>query len=139
MLLIDYLSQHTFVGDNSYGEKIYWKRMLVSCYYLRSHITGCAWSVFLISGRIDPCYSHISQSKISFWVKNQILWFDISMKNAIFVKVLQTEDDATYKEFDHIFRKYFMPSNLEPQVTSWHVVHNQIEIHPVLKGIDHIH
>ena len=60
------------------------------------------------------------------------------MYDPILMKILQAEDDRANKEFDDMLLELLMNSDLKAKVTSWHVVHDQVKIESVLKGIDHI-
>lgn len=60
------------------------------------------------------------------------------MDDIVRVKVLKTEQNAADEKFNHIFGESFASSKLKPEISSRHIVHNQIEIESILKSIDHI-
>lgn len=113
--------------------------MLVSGDHFGRHIPRCPRGILLILGRIDPSYSHIGQPKIPLRVKNQVFRFDVPVNNAVLVKVFQTENDAADEKLDDVFRELLNPANLKPEVATWHIVHDQIEVGPILESVDHVH
>ena len=121
-----YSASDEFVGHNSKGKEIYGIRMVHLADNLRSHIARCPGSILFIFRRIFSRHSHICKSEVSFWVENEVFRFDISMNNIVLVKILKTEKDAADKKFDYRFRKLLNSTDLEPQISSWHVVYYEV-------------
>ena len=61
------------------------------------------------------------------------------MEDIVFVKVFKTENDATHKEFDNMLWELLMSSYLEPEISTRHIIHDQIQIHPILEGVNHVY
>ena len=113
--------------------------MLVSGDHFGRHVSRCPRGILLILGRIYPSDSHVGQPQIPLRVKDQIFRFDVPVNDAVLVQVFQAENDAADEELDDVFGELFDPANLEPEVATWHVVHDQVEIGPILEGVDHVH
>lgn len=60
------------------------------------------------------------------------------MYDTILMQILETEHDAAYKKFDDMFWKSLVFANLEAQVASGHIVHDEVKIVPILESKDHV-
>ena len=54
------------------------------------------------------------------------------------MEILETKDNTADKKFDYMLRKLLSSPYLEPQVSSRHIVHDEIEVVSILKSIDHV-
>jgi hypothetical protein len=61
------------------------------------------------------------------------------MDYVILMQILETQDDAANKKLDDMFWKLLVLSQLEAEITSWHVIHDEVQIAPILKSKDHIY
>lgn len=50
------------------------------------------------------------------------------MYNLILMQILQTEDDTTYEELNDMLWECLVLSDLEAEVSTWHVVHDEVEV-----------
>ena len=60
------------------------------------------------------------------------------MDDVVAVEVLEGEYDAADEELRDVFWEAVAASDLEPQIAAGHVVHDEIEVEPVLEGVDHV-
>jgi hypothetical protein len=56
----------------------------------------------------------------------------------VLVEILQTEDDAAYEELYDLLWKFLVLSYLKSKIATGHIVHNKVEVGPILEGVDHI-
>lgn len=113
--------------------------MIFSVNYFRSHIARCPTRIRIVLFSKNSSNSKVSQSEVALRIENQILRLDVPVDNLITMEVLKGQKDATDKEFNDMFRKSLKSANLVSQVSSRHVIHDQIEIDSILKSIDHIY
>lgn len=57
--------------------------MILLDHYLWSHVARCSRRVRFVIRPDSLCYSEISDSKISPFVEDEILWFDIAMYHIV--------------------------------------------------------
>ena len=60
------------------------------------------------------------------------------MDDVVTVQVLQTEDNAADKELDNIFRKPLTATQLKPQISTRHVIHDQVKVQSILECVNHV-
>lgn len=60
------------------------------------------------------------------------------MDDIVLVQVLQTEDDAADEELDDVFGELFVTADLKPEISARHIVHDEIQVEPVLESEDHV-
>eukprot|EP00344_Euplotes_crassus_P010586 CAMPEP_0196996562 /NCGR_PEP_ID=MMETSP1380-20130617/2414_1 /TAXON_ID=5936 /ORGANISM="Euplotes crassus, Strain CT5" /LENGTH=121 /DNA_ID=CAMNT_0042412575 /DNA_START=933 /DNA_END=1298 /DNA_ORIENTATION=+ len=113
--------------------------MVLAAHYFWSHITWSAASIFLIFGVPNSCYSKVSYPQISIVIKDDIFRLDVSVDNAVLVAVLKPKDDIGSEELGLQLSKPPMFTDVVPQVPSAKVVHDQVQIMPVLKSVFHVH
>jgi len=68
-------------------------------------------------------------------VKDQILWFNVSMNDSMPVHRLKCLYQTSTKETGLIHIKFPLPSQMESQITSKEQIHDQIEIFLILEGV----
>ena len=61
------------------------------------------------------------------------------MNDVIFMQILETQNNAANKKFDDVLWKLLVLSQLEAKVASWHIIHDEVQIVPILKSKDHIY
>jgi hypothetical protein len=103
-----------------------------------SHVARSARRVLIVVRRKYASHPQISQAKVSLGVKNQILRFNVAVDDVILMQILQAQYDAAYKEFDDVLRELLIATNLKPQISAGHIIHNEVEVKPILEGEDHV-
>jgi hypothetical protein len=103
-----------------------------------SHVARSSRGVLLVVGRVYPGDAHVGQPEIAFRIEDQILRFDVSVEDTVIMQVLQAEGDAADEKFYNVLWEFLNSTNLKAKVASWHVIHDQIEIHSILESIDHV-
>lgn len=84
--------------------------------------------------------SEISNFQVTLWVKNQVLWLDVSMDDSMWVDMIQSLYQTSHHELGFILSEsFFVLTQLIPQVPTWTVVHDQIKPLSVLKSRLHVH
>ena len=113
--------------------------MRLSRYHFRRHVTRRSRGISLVLGGVNPCDSHIGQPEISPRIEDEVFGFDIPVDDVVVVQIFETQKNAANKKLDDMFWKGLVFANLEAQITSWHVVHYQIQVASVLESKYHIH
>lgn len=65
----------------------------------RSHVPRCTTSLMAIFSLPVPSNTKVCDPAVALMVKNNVFWLDITMDDAIFVKVAETFHDASNYEF----------------------------------------
>ena len=63
--------------------------MVLSAHHLWSHVSRSATGLTRVVGRQDPCHTEISQTKVAFVVKDEILRLDVPMDDELCVDSLK--------------------------------------------------
>lgn len=71
-------------------------------------------------------------------IENQVLRLNVSMENAVLVKVLETQDHAGNEKFCLLLVKLAIFADVEAEIASIHQVNHQVKIVSVLKCVLHI-
>lgn len=73
--------------------------MIASAHYLRRHVSRRPWSVVRVFRFPNSSHTEVSDSQVTFFVKDDVLGFQVSMYDAFIVEKLETKDDTTRKKF----------------------------------------
>jgi hypothetical protein len=73
--------------------------MILSHHNLWCHVTRCTRSILCIVWFPHSSYTEISAVEVTLIIEDKVLWFDVSMKDAIVVHILKGHDDAGGEEF----------------------------------------
>ncbi len=106
--------------------------------HLRCHVAGSAWCIVRIIGSVNSCDTEVRQLQVPILVDHQIFRFNISMNNLVLVNVLESRDEASNKELCGALIKGSMRTDMKSQITAWEVVHDEVEVIPILECIVHI-
>lgn len=60
------------------------------------------------------------------------------MDDAVAVQVIQSYNEVGDEEFSLQFSESSSPADMVPQVSSVHVIHDEVEVLPILKGVVHV-
>lgn len=105
----------------------------------RGHVSRSSTCIISIVWFYFSWYSKVSDSKVATIINDKVLGFQIPMDDLLAVKVFETDDNAGQKEPGFFFFELSAISKVIPQITSITVIHDQIEVFPVLEGAGHVH
>lgn len=92
--------------DDSDGVEVHLERMHLFAQDLGRHVSRRTTSIQCLLAVLSSRYSKVSQTKIAQFVKDQILWFDIPVKDLLLVNVLDRCHNASDKEFSLILSEF---------------------------------
>ena len=118
--------QHQLVGDDSNCIIVNWKRVILPTHNLRCHIAWSTTSIGIIIGLDDSCNSEICDSDISLIIKDQILWLYITMYYIVQMEKLQSDQNASNKEFRLVLFKSSSTAHVIAEISSNKKIHYQI-------------
>lgn len=98
-------SKHHFIDDDTYGKIIHSNAMILSAHNFRGHISWSPWSVLIVFWLPVLSDPQICDVAITLGVQNDIFWFNISMNDIVWVKVIEAEDNVTGYEHGFLFRE----------------------------------
>lgn len=103
-----------------------------------SHITRRPARVLTVIVSYNARDSKVSNPKISFLIENKILRFQVAMDNFMLVKVLEANYDVCNEEFSLGLAKFPFCPNMVSEIASVQVIHDKIEIFPILECALHV-
>ena len=74
-------------------------------YHLRSHISWSAARIQCLFLMLATCYTKVSQAEITLGIENEILWFDVSVKNRLTMHELERNHNAGDQKLSLFFRE----------------------------------
>lgn len=113
-----YSAHHTFKADDTYSKIVHCHTMILSTHDFRGHVTRCTTCLFGIIRIPNTSYSEIGNSQITFFIKHQILWLDVSMQNTLIMHVFKRIDYARYEKAGLFFWKATMSGDVITKITS---------------------
>ena len=105
---------------------------------LGSHISRCPTSVFSVIRLHLSRDTQISDSDIAALVKDQVFWFEVAVDDFAGVHILEAEDDTSDEESCLDFGEDAVFAKVVSHISSIAVIHDKVEIFPVLEGADHV-
>jgi len=96
--LVGTFAKHAFVGNYSHREVVHCHAVILSTHNFGCHIAGRTTRVFCVLGVPNSSNAQISDPQIAVLVKNQVFRLDISVKDAVFVQVLEAQKHAGDKK-----------------------------------------
>ena len=73
--------------------------MILSAHYLWSHVTRRSTGVLLVLRIPDSSNTKICDSEVAILIKNEVLWLNVSVNDALIMNILEALDDASGEEF----------------------------------------
>lgn len=112
--------------------------MVLSVDDFRSHVARRPTRILVVIDLHVSGYPKIRYPEVPLIIKDQVFWLDIPMYDPIRVQILQGHNNATGEELHNLLPKELVFADVEPEIPSWHQIHHQIQIIPVLEREDHI-
>lgn len=113
--------------------------MVIFSYDFGSHIARRSACVSGVVGSPLPGDAQVCQPQVPLFVEHQIFGFDIPMHNVIHVQVLQSGEYARDEELGLGLDEAAACPNMVAEVAAVDVVHYQVKVLSILKGVRHIH
>ena len=85
-----------------------------------------------------PRYPHVRDATVPVRIQHQILWLDIAVDDLVLVHVFQTDEDVGDEELGLFFTESALVAQVVPQVAPVEVVHDKVEVLPVLESCGHV-
>mgnify|MGYP006897425005 CR=1 FL=1 len=124
--------------DDSDGVEVNFERMHLFAQDLGCHVPRGTTSIQCLLAVLSPRYSKVSQTKIAQFVKDQILRFDIPVKDLLFVNVLDRCHNASDQKFSLILSEFVGVGQSTSEVGSRQQIHDQVQVVPVIECTDHV-
>jgi len=67
-----------------------------------------------------------SQKKLTVFIKQQVIWLDVSVNNPLFVEVVEGKGDFGSIKTNRVFSDRSRPVKSVPQVSSQHQIQNPV-------------
>lgn len=112
--------------------------MVLTTHDLRSHVPRGSAGVLVVVGPDLACDAQVSDAQVPLAVDDQVLRLDVSVDDAVLVQVFEPQEETRREELGLFLREASHLANVVPQVSSWQVVHHQVQVEFVLEGITHI-
>lgn len=106
---------------------------------LGCHVTGSSRGVVAVHLLFNPANPEVRYLQVAVLVYHYVLGLDVSVDYFILVNVLQSLYNISGKELDLPFAKLLVYAEVEPQVSPNDQVHAEVQVHPVLEGVFHVH
>lgn len=106
---------------------------------LRCHISGSSTGIGSVIWLPLPRDAQVCQPQVSFIIENKILWLNIAMHDAVHVQVLKSGEDARDEELRFVLGEPPTGANMVAQVAPVDVIHDEVQVLPILERISHIH
>jgi hypothetical protein len=132
------LSKHEFVGHDSHCEIVSSVWVVFTAKDLRRHVarsTACILVILLFELSAD---AEISDTEVPLGIEHYVFRFDIAMDYLTSVKVFEGYDEISEEELGLDLRESASASDMITEVSAVDVVHDEIDVLSVLKGVSHI-
>ena len=60
------------------------------------------------------------------------------MNDLMRMEILETSKDTSSKKPSFLFGELMLFTNMISKISSWHQIHHQVQIFPILKGLPHV-
>ena len=88
--------------------------------------------VLIFQGLGETKVNHFNTRKISLLRKHEVFGFDITVRNALVMKVLKCQEKLIHNIRSLVFTKEFVLNDILEELTSFAVLENQeADVHPV--------
>lgn len=84
----------------------------------RRHVPGCATCILAVIISHYPRDPKICYPEISLFIKNEILWLQVTMDDAVLVKILQTYYNVCNIEFGLCLVEFAFSSDVVSQIST---------------------
>ncbi len=112
--------------------------MVFTAKYLRCHVARSTAGVLVILLFELSANPEVSDPEVSLGIKDYIFWFDVAMNYLISVEVFEGYDEISEEELGLYLCESASASDMITEVSAVYVVHYEINVLSVLKGICHI-
>ena len=90
---------HALIGNYTHRKVVHCNTVVLAAHHFGCHITRSARCVLGILWVKNSCNTEVGNPQIPLIVKNKVLRFDVSMQNAVLVKILKRHQHARAEEF----------------------------------------
>lgn len=132
------LAEHELVCHHPNCEVVSSIGVIFTAQDLWGHVTwgsACVLEILLFK---FSAYSEVGDSEVSLGIEDDVLGFDITMNYLVSVEVFEGYDQICKEEFRLYFSESSSSSDMISQISAVYVVHDEIDVLSVLKGIGHI-
>lgn len=131
-------SEHALISHNSNSEVVNLASMILSTHYLWSHVARCTWRVLSIIFSPNSSNTKVCDSDIPVTLNYQVFGLYVSMDYVFLVNVFETRYQTSDEKPGGLLVESSILTNVIPQVATWKIVHNQIQVFAVLKSVVHV-
>jgi hypothetical protein len=137
------IPENALEHDDAKGVVIYSHSVIAPTHDLGCHIPGCARCVIGILRLPYSGHAQISDSGIALLVEDYVLWLQVAMDYALVMQKLEAQYHPTCEELyttlmltGLLLVEFGVFYEVEAQVAAIDQVHDQVEVLPVLEGIE---
>ena len=138
LALVWSLAKHALVGDDSHCKVVHCNAVVLSAHDLGCHVAWSSRGILGVLGLPESGDTKISHPEVAIFVKDKVLWLDVSVEDGVLVQVLQTEQHAGNEELSLFLAKTTVSSDMVSEVSTRHHVDDQVKVLSVFKSVVHI-
>lgn len=136
--IIGSLTHHALVGNDTHSEVINQIIVVLPLHHFWSHIAGGPRSVLCVFRPKDARNAEVCYSEVALAIQNKVLRLYVSVNHIFGMYVFQALNQTGYKELCLLLIEPASAADVVPQVAASEVVHHQVQVVFVLKGVVHV-
>ena len=131
-------TSHAFISNHPESKKVSIERMVSHQHYFWCHVPRSSrLDVMVVLTRAINLFSYpeIGQVQITFIVKNQIFWFEITVNYVLLMTSIESHGDAGNKELSTFWLKGSLLNEVKSEVTTREQIYGQVQVVFILECV----